>query len=100
MPNVFTVVAKIYSKPGREDELEAILLKQVEAVREAEPDCLIYRPHRSTKEPVAFLFYEQYRSEAAFQFHRSAPHLAEFQEQRKDLIAKPVEVEIYRSLTD
>jgi len=86
VPNVFTVVAKIYPKPGREDELEAILLKQVEAVREAEPDCLVYRPHRSTKEPVAFLFYEQYRSEAAFQFHRTAPHLAEFQQQRKDLM--------------
>lgn len=64
MPNVFTVVAKIYPKPGREDELE------------------------------------QYRSEAAFQFHRTAPHLAEFQEQREDLIAKPVEAGIYRSLTD
>lgn len=100
MPSVFTVVAKIYPKPGREDELEAILLKQVEAVRKAEPDCLVYRPHRSRKEPVVFLFYEQYRSEGAFQFHRTAPHLAAFQEQRKDLVAKPVEVEIYRSLTD
>lgn len=100
MADVFTVVAKIYPKPGKENELEAILRRQVEAVRKAEPECLVYRPHRSTKEPVHFLFYEQYRSEGAFDFHRKAPHLAAFQEQRKDLVARPAEIEIYRSLTD
>ncbi|OLC16890.1 MAG: hypothetical protein AUH29_04020 [Candidatus Rokubacteria bacterium 13_1_40CM_69_27] len=100
MPDVLTVVARIYPKPGCEDQLEAILIKQAEAVRKAEPDCIVYRPHRSAKEPVVFLFYEQYRSAAAFEFHRTAPHLAAFQEQRKGLVARAVEVEIYRSLTD
>ena len=100
MPDVFTVVAKIYPKPGKENELEAILRQQVEAVRKAEPDCLVYRPHRSVNEPVHFLFYEQYRSEAAFELHRKAPHLAAFQERRKDLVARPPDIEIYRSVTD
>lgn len=100
MPDVLTVVAKLQAKPGRDHELRAILLEQVEAVRRAEPDCLIYRLHRSAKDPTVFLFYEQYRSDAACDLHRKAPHLAAFQEQRKELVAKPAEVEIFRACTD
>jgi quinol monooxygenase YgiN len=46
-----------------------------------------------------FLFYEQYRSQAAFDFHRTAPHLADFRAQMKDLVAKPTEVEFFSALT-
>ena len=100
MENVLTVVAKIYPKAGKEDDVAALLGKMAEAVRQAEPDCLVYRPHRAAKEPAVFLFYEQYRSPAAFEFHRTAPHLAGYREQLKGLLAKPTEVEIYHSLTN
>lgn len=100
MPNVLTVVARIYPKAGHEADVEALLVKMAAAVRKAEPDCLVYRPHRAAKEPVVFLFYEQYRSAEAFDFHRTAPPLAAFRERMKPLLAKPTEVEIYRSLTD
>src|SRR3972149_4891113 len=73
MENVLTVVAKIYPKAGKEDDLAALLVKMADAVRQAEPDCLVYRPHRAAKDPAVFLFYEQYRSRAAFEFHRPAP---------------------------
>jgi len=46
------------------------------AVRQHEPDCLVYRPHRSAGEPTVFYFYEQYRTDTAFELHRTAPHLA------------------------
>jgi quinol monooxygenase YgiN len=61
----------------------------------------VYRPHRSTTDPELFLFYEQYRDEAAFDAHRKAPHLARYRERREKegLIEGRVEVEIYRSLT-
>jgi len=32
-------------------------------VRKAEPGCLVYRPHRSTKDPDVFIFYEQYKDQ-------------------------------------
>ena len=100
MANVLTVVAKLSAKPGKGDELAAILREQVAAVRKAEPDCLIYRLHRSKKNPDLFLFYEQYRSEAAFDLHRKAPHLAGFRERRDPLVAGPAAVEFYLSVTD
>ena len=99
MAGVLTVVARIHPKAGREGDVEALLVKMATAVREHEPDCLVYRPHRSTSEPATFYFYEQYRTDAAFEFHRTAPHLAGYRTGMKELVARPTEIEIYRSLT-
>lgn len=102
MAQVVTVVAKIRAARGKGDALAALLVEQAAAVRGAEPGCLVYRPHRSTKDPDLFLFYEQYRDDAAFDAHRKAPHLAAFRERREKeaLTEGAVEVEIYRALTD
>ena len=99
MAGVLTVMAKIYPKAGREAEVEALLMKMAAAVRQHEPDCLVYRLHRSTGEPALFYFYEQYRTDAAFEFHRTAPHLAGYRTEMKELVARPSEIELYRSLT-
>jgi quinol monooxygenase YgiN len=98
MAGVLTVVAKIHPRAGHEAEVEGLLLEMAEAVRRHEPDCLAYRPHRSTAEPPVFYFYEQYRTDAAFEAHRTAPHLAEARARMKPLLARPTEVELYRSL--
>jgi quinol monooxygenase YgiN len=102
MADVLTVVAKIRAAKGKGDALAALLEEQAAAVRKAEPGCLLYRPHRSAKDPDVFVFYEQYRDEAAFEAHRTAPHLAAYRERREkeQLTDGPVEVEVYRSLTD
>ncbi len=94
-----TVVARIHPKPGKEDDVGARLVQMAEAVRKHEPDCIVYRPHRSSKQPVVFLFYEQYKSMPAFEFHRTAAHLAAFRGKMKELVAKPTEVELYSALT-
>jgi quinol monooxygenase YgiN len=98
--DVITVTAKYYSKEGKEAEIQALMLKMAEAVKKEEPDCLCYRPHRSEKSPTVFLWYEQYRSDAALEFHRKAPHLADYRKQLGPLLAKPTEVETYRSLAE
>ncbi len=73
MADVLTVVAKIRAAKGKGDALAALLKEQVAAVMKAEPGCLVYRPHRSTKDPDVFIFYEQYKDDAAFDAHRKAP---------------------------
>jgi quinol monooxygenase YgiN len=99
MAGVLTVVAKIHPKAGKEAEIETLLVKMAAAVRQHEPDCLVYRPHRSTVEPTVFYFYEQYRTEAAFEIHRTAPHLAGYRTEMRELVSRPSEIELYRSLT-
>jgi (4S)-4-hydroxy-5-phosphonooxypentane-2,3-dione isomerase len=96
------VVAKVRAAKGKGDALAALLIEQAAAVRAAEPGCLVYRPHRSAKDPELFLFYESYQDDAAFDFHRKGTHLAAFRErrEREGLTEGAVEVEIYRSITD
>ena len=102
MAETLTVVAKLRAARGKGDALAALLREQAEVVRKAEPGCLVYRPHRSTKDPDLFVFYEQYEDDAAFDAHRKAPHLATYRERREKegLTEGAPEVEIYRSLTD
>jgi quinol monooxygenase YgiN len=102
MADVLTVVARLRAAKGKGDTLAALLKEQVAAVRKSEPGCLIYRPHRSTKDPDQFIFYEQYKDDAAFDNHRKNPILAEYRARREKegLMDGAVEVEIYRSVTD
>jgi quinol monooxygenase YgiN len=102
MANVLTVVAKVRAAKGKGDALAALLKEQVATVRKSEPGCLVYRPHRSTKDPDLFIFYEQYKDDVAFDAHRKSPHLAVYRERREKegLVEGAVEVEIYRSITD
>lgn len=100
MAGTLTVVARLRAKVGHGDQLEALLREQVGVVRAAEPDCLVYRLHRLERDPDVFLFYEQYRNDAAFDVHRKAPHLAAFRARREGLVEGQVEIEIYRAVTD
>jgi quinol monooxygenase YgiN len=102
MAHVLTVVAKLRAASGKGDALAALLTEQAAVVRSEEPGCLVYRPHRSARDPDVFLFYEAYRDEAALDAHRRAPHLVAFRErrEREGLTEGAVEVEIFRSLTD
>lgn len=97
---VLTVVAKVRAARGKGEALAALLEEQAAAVRELEPGCLAYCLHRSTTDPELFLFYEQYRDEAAFEVHRKGAHVARFRERREKegLIEGAVEIEFYRSL--
>lgn len=102
MPNVLTVVARIRAAKNKGDALASLLAEQVAVVRKAEPGCLVYRAHRSAKDPDLFLFYEMYKDDAAFEAHRQAPHLAAYRERREKegLTDGAVEVEIFRSISE
>jgi len=102
MANTLTVVARIHAAKGKDDALAALLSEQASFVRKAEPGCLVYRVHRSTSDPGLFLFYEMYADDAAFDVHRSAPHLAAYRQRREQegLTLGPAEVEVFRSITE
>ena len=102
MANALVVVAKISAAKGKGDALAALLSEQAAVVLKAEPGCLVYRLHRSSKDADLFLFYEVYEDEAALELHRKAPHLAAYRARRENerLTEGAVEVEIYRSITE
>jgi quinol monooxygenase YgiN len=97
-----TVVATLRAAKDKGDALAALLAEQVGVVRKSEPGCLAYRLHRSTKDPDAFLFYEIYADDAAFDAHRASPHLAAYRKRREDdaLLEGTVDVHVYRAITE
>ena len=94
------VIVKVYPGVGREDELQARYLKQAEFLRRMEPNAS-FRLHRSLKEPVTFLWYETYPSQAALESHLKVAMPAfrkEFGPTPEGLVARPSDSESYQEL--
>ncbi len=94
------VVVTTFPAEGREDELQARSLKQVEFLRKAEPTAT-FRLHRNSKVPTTFLWYEVYESQAAYDNHLKVviPNFVkEFGRTPEGLYAKPPEFTSYIEL--
>jgi quinol monooxygenase YgiN len=71
----FTVRMRFESE-DREKVVE--LLHPLTAASRQEPGCVTYVPHFIEGDNTTILIYEQYRNEAALDFHRSSPHFAKY----------------------
>ncbi len=102
------LMSRMTAKPGREDELVALILGFYDEVRAAEPGCLNNIMHRGVGEarapssgmfsfPVSgrstFIFYEVYADQDAAQRHPTTPHFAKMVARLAYLIDGPVQVE-------
>jgi quinol monooxygenase YgiN len=65
-----------FAQEDRENVLDA-LLHLAEASRK-ESGCVTYIPHETAGDPSLIMIYEQYRDEAALDFHRASPHFHEY----------------------
>jgi quinol monooxygenase YgiN len=95
------MVRKNFPTPGREDELQSRWLKLVEFLRKAEPNA-VFHLHRTTKEPVVFLWYEVFESQAALDNHLKVVIPAfqkEFGPTPEGILARPSESESYRNIS-
>jgi quinol monooxygenase YgiN len=71
------IVARAMVKDGQETAFMDAANVLVEATRQ-EPGCLFYALYRSPSDPGAFLFYEEYKDEAAFAAHSGSDHFKTF----------------------
>ena len=64
----------------RQDDVAEIaeILRQLTAASRLEPGCVSYIPHFVDSEPDTVVIYEQYKDEAAVEFHRGTSHFAKF----------------------
>jgi quinol monooxygenase YgiN len=101
MTKQVAVIARVRANKGKGDALEALLIEQADTVRREEPDCLVYRVHRSRDDPEVFFFYELYTDDAAFDVHRKSAHLARFRQRREGegLVEGPAEVHVCHAVT-
>ena len=59
------------------DEIVQVLRELTRASRQ-EPGCISYVPHWVESDPTTVLIYEQYKNDAAVEFHRGTPHFAKY----------------------
>lgn len=87
----FVVVAHFRAKPGKEDDLERLLLSLVEPTRQ-ERGCLLYDLHRDLQDPSQFLFYEIWANREVWDAHMASPHLDAFKPVVDDFLAGPLQI--------
>ena len=75
------VVARYVVAAGHEATVARLLRANAQASR-AEPGCREFSVYRDIDDPGAFLLYERYTGEAAFQAHRRTPHFLDIIERR------------------
>ena len=67
------IVVRYQAMAGRGDEVATLLARHTAATR-AEPGNLDFVALRSTEDPDAFVLYERYTDQAAFEAHTASPH--------------------------
>ena len=84
-----TILHAVFTaRPGRGDEVAALLRDFVDVVR-AEEGNVVFDATRLVDDPDRFFVYEVYRDEAAFRSHIAAPAGVPFNEALQQLIVEP-----------
>ena len=69
----YVLIARMTAREGEQDRAYEII-RELAAASSAEPGNVHYIPHRAADNPRAFVIYEQYRDEAAFEEHGKTEH--------------------------
>src|SRR3974390_1650422 len=74
---MITILARLQALPGKEGEVETAFRAMVAAVKANEAGPVVsYSLHQLDSDPTTFLFYEQYRDDAALAAHGKSEHMA------------------------
>lgn len=84
-------------KPGTEEKCKEYIHILHENSRK-EPGCLLYIGHQSTENPRKFLFYEQYKDQAALDAHRNAPYFKQYVQGGLDSIMEQRSRDLYTAV--
>jgi autoinducer 2-degrading protein len=79
---VLIVLARYVLSEGHDATVARVLRKKNAQATRAEAGCLQFSVYQHIDDPRAFVLYERYTSEEAFQAHRLTPHFEEIIEQQ------------------
>ena len=92
---LLTVMARITARKGQEKKVRNALRALIAPTRR-EKGCVDYELHAAHDNPRAFLFYENWHSKPHLDKHLRQPHLVEFDQAVKGLLASPVEITLWK----
>lgn len=76
---MITVLARFEIVDDKEVEAISAVRRMADAVKDAEPGCVVYAVHQSQVNPRELYIYEVYTNEGAFDEHRKTEHYYELQ---------------------
>ncbi|MEJ2642454.1 MAG: antibiotic biosynthesis monooxygenase, partial [Desulfosarcinaceae bacterium] len=59
-----------------------------------------YDLHQSTEDPSIFMLYENWKSKKELDEHLAMPYLKELLAKADDLLAKPIDINLYRMISE
>ncbi|MDR1408211.1 MAG: antibiotic biosynthesis monooxygenase [Tannerella sp.] len=83
------IVARMTVNEGQEKAFIDVASKLVEATRQEE-GCLFYTLYQSPLNASEFIFYEEYKDQAAFETHGASAHFAAFVEGTKGMSSQGI----------
>lgn len=81
---MIVITGKARIKPGHRETMLTVGAEQVRNSR-AEPGCISYHFYEDALEPDSFFFYEEWRDQAAVDFHFRQPYCLAFIRTARDI---------------
>ena len=91
---VTRVVLRAVAREDTADQLQAVLFALAEASRK-EDGCNGYKIFQSQSDPLEFVCYESWASDAALNAHLTTPHVQQAFEKGLPLLAEPPDRRVY-----
>jgi quinol monooxygenase YgiN len=79
-------------------EFERLFTELRSEIRKHEPDCLLYSLFKSHTKPGAYIVHEQYRNQAALEYHQKSEHGAKYFPKMRAIIE--INVEYFDGVVD
>ena len=94
------VLASFHPKKDRVKEVKEIILSMIKPTRSEEGNELynFYEEKNNEDKSTSFHLFEIYKDSAALDFHRNTPHYKNYRSKIVDLLDKPIEVKVLRSV--
>ena len=94
---VTRVVLRVVARADTADQLRAVLFALAEGSRQ-EDGCNSYKVFQSQTDPLEFVCYESWASDAALEKHMTTPHVAQAFEKGIPLLAEPPDRRVYTTI--
>lgn len=95
--NMIGCTARVWIKPGKEADFEAVAREMVDAVRAKEPGNIFYSLFR-TERPGEYVFIERWQDREAEKAHQAADHVKVLIPRFMECMARDVEMTIYEEI--
>ena len=94
------VFASFYPKITKNKEVKDIILSMVKPTREEEGNEIynFYEEKRDNGKNISFHLFEVYKNSSALDFHRNTSYYKNYRSKIVDLLDKPIEVKVLRSV--